>query len=87
MPGGQTFLPCDLGLLCPQLKPPAPAHPKNPLRTWLLWARELLELARGHQGSGELPGLVGASAAFLAWSVGGGRDEREEGRGEKRETK
>lgn len=69
MPGGQTFLPCDLGLLCPQLKPPAPAHPKNPLHTWLLWARELLELAPGHQGSGELPGLVGASAAFLARSV------------------
>lgn len=53
---------------------------------------ELGELAPGHQGSGEPPGLVMAPAAFLAgcsaggvrW--GGGRDEREEGRGEQGET-
>ena len=60
---------------------------------------ELGKLARGHQGSGEPPGLVTASGAFLARCSTGGRaeggvggggvlvgDEREEGRkGENRE--
>lgn len=73
---GAEFLAFDLSHLCPQLQPAAPAHPGSPLRTRLLRARGVRGTGPGHQGSGEPPGLVTASAAFLARLEGAGWGER-----------
>lgn len=86
---GQTFQAFDLRHWCPQLEPAAPAHPVSPLPTWLL-------RARGARGTGPGAPRVGSAAwachgsccvpsRVLGWrgrvGWGGGRDEREEGRG------
>lgn len=74
-PGGQTFLAFDLSprthssnllpLLVAEPSPHAAAAGTGSAGKW----------PRGHQGSGEPPGLVTASAAFLAqcWTGGSGR--------------
>lgn len=76
---GQTFLAFDLGHPCPQPEPAGPAHPLSSLargRRCCCCGRGSWGAGPGHQGSGEPPGLVTASAAFLARLEGVGSGER-----------